>query len=283
MKTFFSFVQEFLYESKYAVSKEDARGVLSDKNSKWESKVWAGRHATKENGFSDAEIGDHVKEMFAGNRHMKVAAIKHPHAEEHLTAEEIDSLKNHKDSLISNAANKRWGSGAASVAAPKQPKQETQKKEPVQRKKLPSSNFDFGLGNVMSSPKHKTASSFSPFGAKSTKATPVEQKPLAKKKSSSEPQKLSIEEGDPEKFGMDKEGTKVTHVKRGSKIVGTVVSKVLPGFGELDKDKVSHKAYSGDPDSEEGMKPINHANGGAEHESHQHAILAAVNHIKSKK
>ena len=217
-KQFFESVQEYILEQKYAVDAADALSVAKDPTAHPISRIWAGRHLTKANGHSDEDIAHHIRDMVDGDAHMKIAAILHPHAEEHLSSEKIEELKSHPNKKVSAAAQKRWGSGSSSSApAPAKTLPKVQKQAKVQK----------------------------------PKAEKVAKKPAASKPSSG----ISVVQGNPEDHGLPNTA-KISHVIKNGKPIATAISTVRPAFGELDRDTMVHQAFVGDHTKEDGLKHI---------------------------
>lgn len=109
------------------------------------------------------------------------------------------------------------------------------------------------------------------------KASPAAPKPktakVAAPKAEKPSGKMEVVSGDTEEFPY---ASQVSHIQKGKKRLGTVVSGVRPS--EMGNDEpfthsyISHKF----PDGEEGLKPLD------KHPTHQHGLLAAVNHLKGK-
>ena len=223
MLTFKQFVEslEYILEQKYAVDAADALSVARDPKAHPISRIWAGRHLTKANGHSDEDIAHHIRDMVGGDAHMKIAAILHPHAEEHLSSEKIEELKNHPNKKVSAAAQKRWGSGSSSAPAPV--------------KTLPKVQKETKAGTKVQKPK----------------AEKVAKKPAAVKPSSG----ISVVHGNPEDHGLP-DTAKISHVNRNGKPIATAISTVRPAFGELDRDTMVHQAFVGDHTKEDGLKHV---------------------------
>lgn len=215
-KQFVESIEEYIFEQKYAVDAADALSVAKDPTAHPISRIWAGRHLTKANGHTDKDISDHIKDMVGGDAHMKIAAIVHPHAEEHLSSEQIEQLKNHPNKKVSAAAQKRWSSDSSPAPVKAAPKPKIQKQP--------------------TTPKPKAE-----------KVT----KPAAAKPSSG----ISVVQGNPEDHGLPSTA-KISHVIKNGKPIATAISTVRPAFGELDDDTIVHQAFVGNHTKEDGLKHV---------------------------
>lgn len=217
MLNFKDFIELYISEAKFGLAPgEDVRDVaLNDPN--WIKKIHAGRELTSANGHSKEDIAAHIGEMKAGNAHMKIAAILHPDANEHLSSEDIDSLKNHANKKVSSAAQKRWGTDS-----PDQPPVT----KPAAKKSVPKP------------------------------AAPAKVKAVKPKKAATKPSSgISVESGNPEDHGLPP-SAKVSHVRKDGRYVATAITNMRPAFGELDRDTEVHQAFVGDHTKEDGLKHV---------------------------
>lgn len=270
-KQFFESIEEYIFEQKYSVDAADALSVAKDPKSHPVSRIWAGRHLTKENGHTDEDIGHHIRDMASGDTFMKIAAILHPHAEEHLTPDQIEAFKTHRNKKISAAAQKRWSSDSsqapAKAAAPKIQKQPATPKPAEKAGTVPAVKGKiYKLRSMAVTPKEET-----PEVKKKQVDQAPEKKPAATKSSA-----ISVVQGNPEDHGLPP-SAKISHVMKNGKSVATAISNVRPGFGELDKDETVHQAFVGDHTKEGGLKHVSN------HSSHQEALIAAAKAHGAKK
>ena len=242
-KQFFEHIEEHIFEQKYSVDAADALKVVKDPSSNQVSRIWAGRHLTKANGHSDEDIGYHIRDMASGDAHMKIAAILHPHAKEHLTPEQIEGFKTHPNKKVSAAAQKRWGSDSGEPAVAPAPLKQKQSFAAPAKQPKPTK-----LDKPAKQPKPAKAEK---------KAIPA----------------ISIQSGNPEDHGLPKE-TKITHALKNNKSFATAISSIRPAFGELDRDETIHQAFVGDHSSKDGLAHIGN------YPTHKDALLAAVKHTK---
>lgn len=84
--------------------------------------------------------------------------------------------------------------------------------------------------------------------------------------------KMEVVPGDTEEFPYS---SRVSHIMKGKKKLGTVVSGVRPS--EMGNDEPFHHSYVTHkyPDGEEGLKQLNKT-----HQSHEHGLLGLVKHLK---
>lgn len=224
MKSFINFVQDFLYESKHSLNPgEDPVSVLNNPKEHKIRKIHAVREVTSANGHAPEHYVPHLNRMKSGDAWEQIAVINHPDAQSVLSKEDHESLKNHSNSKVRAAYEKRFGAGASSTpVAPKAEKSSEKKPAAkVVKKSLPS--FDFG-SPLMRQQSHKYE--FGKGEEKKSEPAAVKQKPAAKKKPVKQEQSsgvgYSVEKVDPEESQIGYDAETVHHVTHNGKVIGAV-------------------------------------------------------------
>lgn len=133
------------------------------------------------------------------------------------------------------------------------------------------------VANLAAAERKPAKSASAPVAKKpAEKASPAASKPakVAAPKAAKPSGKLEVVPGDPEELPY---ATRISDVKKGNRIVAKMVSGSIPD--EYDVDKPFHHSYVTHtyPDGEEGLKRHD-----TTHISHEHGLLALVNHLKGK-